>query len=189
MIPWKRFVDDTITCIKTTSIPHVIKVLNTFLSNIQFTYEEEKDGKIPFLDILLIKKNDAFKTTVYRKPTNKGIYLYWNSFAPQTWKRATLRSIINRAYDICSNDEFIRLELSRIKHDFTKINGYPNWVFNQIHQKVIESREISTKKLNSIKDSTTEAIALENTKKVRIISLHYKGEKGLQGIIFTKNLV
>ena len=128
--------------------------------------------------MLLIKKNDTFETTVYRKPTNKGIYLHWNSFAPETWKRGTLGSIINRAYDICSNDEFLRLELSRIKHDFIKINGYPNWVFNQIHQKVIESREINTKKLNSIEDSTTEAIVLENTKKVHIISLPYKGEKG-----------
>ena len=86
--------------------------------------------------------------------------------------------IINRAYDICSNDEFLQLELSRIKHDFIKTNGYPNWVFNQIHQKVIESREISPKKLNSIEDGTTEANVVENTKKVHIISLPYKGEKG-----------
>ena len=182
MMPWKRFVDDTITCIKTTSIPHVIKVLNTFHSNIQFTYEEERDGKIPFLDVLLIRKNDAFETAVYRKPTNKGIYLHWNSFAPETWKRGTLRSIINRAYDICSSDEFLRLELSRIKHDFIKINGYPYWVFNQIHQNVIESREISAKKLNSINDSATETIVSENTKKLYTISLPYKGKKG-QNII------
>ena len=44
-----------------------------------------------------------------------------------------------------------------------KTNGYPNWFFNQIHQKIIESREISTKKLNAIEDSTSEAITLENT--------------------------
>ena len=29
-MPWKRFVDDTITCIKPTSILHVIKLLNSF---------------------------------------------------------------------------------------------------------------------------------------------------------------
>ena len=170
MMPWKRFVDDTITCIKTTSIPHVIKVLNTFHGNIQFTYEEERDGKIPFLDVLLIRKNDAFETAIYRKPTNKCIYLHWNSFAPETWKRGTLRSIINRAYDICSSDEFLRLEFSRIKHDFIKINGYPYWVFNQIYQNVIKSREISAKKLNSINDSATETIVSENTKKLYTIS-------------------
>ena len=69
------------------------------------------------------------------------------------------------------------MELPEINHDFRKTNGYPNWVFNQIHQKVIKSREISTKKLNSTEDSATEGIAIDNTKKVHII-LSYKGEKG-----------
>ena len=41
MLPWKRFLDDTITCIKPLSIPHVIRVLNSFHNNIQFKYEEE----------------------------------------------------------------------------------------------------------------------------------------------------
>ena len=107
MMPWKTFVDDTITCIKPSSIPHVFEVLNSFHSNIQITYEEEQDRKIPFLDVLLIKKNEAFEKTIYRKPTNKGIYLHWNSFAPKTWKHAILRSVIHKAYDICSNVEFL----------------------------------------------------------------------------------
>ena len=76
MMPWKRFVDDTITCIKATSIPHVIKVLNTFHSNIQFTYEEERDGKILFLDVLLVRKNDAFETAVYRKDPLIWVFIY-----------------------------------------------------------------------------------------------------------------
>ena len=32
---------------------------NSFHSNIPFTFEEEKDGKIPSFDVLLIRKNDA----------------------------------------------------------------------------------------------------------------------------------
>ena len=50
-------------------------------------------------------------------------------------------------------------------HDFIKTNGYSNWAFNQRHQRVIKSREISPKKLNSTEDSTTEDIALENSKR------------------------
>ena len=41
-------------------IPHVIKVLNTFHSNIELIYEEEWDENIPFLDVLLIKKMISF---------------------------------------------------------------------------------------------------------------------------------
>ena len=84
--------------------------------------------------------------------------------APETQKHGALRSIINRSHDISSIDEFLRLKLARVKHDFIKINGYPYRVYNQIHQNVIESREISTKRVNSINDSATEIIVLENTK-------------------------
>ena len=145
MISWKRFVDDTITSIKPMSIPYVINVLNSFQSNIEFTYEEEKDGQIPFLDVLLVRKNDTFKTTGYTKPTNNGIYLHWNSFVPNTWKHGTLRSIITRAYDACSNDEFLKQELSKIKADFLKINGYPKWVFDEIQKRGFENHKMKRK--------------------------------------------
>ena len=75
MMLWKRFVDHTTTSIKPTSIQYVINVLNSFHSNIEFTYEEEKDGQIPFLDVLIVRKNDTFETTVYRKPANM-VYIY-----------------------------------------------------------------------------------------------------------------
>ena len=107
------------------SIPDVINVLNSFRSNIQFTYEEEKDGQIPFLDVLLVRKNYTFETTVYRKPTNNGIFLYWNSFAPNTWKRVTLRSIITRAYDVCSNDEIFETKTFKSKDRFLKDKWIP----------------------------------------------------------------
>ena len=56
MMSWKSFVDDTITSIKPTSVPYVINVLHSFHTNFEFTYEEEKDGEIPFLDVLLVRK-------------------------------------------------------------------------------------------------------------------------------------
>ena len=41
----------------------------------KFTFEEEIDGKIPFLDPLLVRNNHFIDTTVYRKNTNADIYL------------------------------------------------------------------------------------------------------------------
>ena len=38
---WRRFVDDTFVCIKFGSIENVSSVLNLFLDNIKFTYEQE----------------------------------------------------------------------------------------------------------------------------------------------------
>ena len=44
MNPWKRYVNDTISIIKETSIAHVLTVLkNDFHKNIEFTYEMEEN--------------------------------------------------------------------------------------------------------------------------------------------------
>ena len=56
MSPWKRYVDDTISYIKEESIEHVLSKLNGYHDNIEFTYEIENDGKLPFLDVLVIRK-------------------------------------------------------------------------------------------------------------------------------------
>ena len=104
MKPWKRYVDDTITYIKTDSITCVLDILNGFHKNIKFTYEPESNGKISFLDVLLMKIGKNLETAVFRKKTNNDMYLHWISFAPVTWKIDTLKTLIKRAYIICSND-------------------------------------------------------------------------------------
>ena len=88
---WKRYVDDTLTIVKEVSINHLLQQLNSFHPNIQFAVEIESSRRIPFLDILIVKKKSKNETTVYRKSTDTGIYLNWFSFAPNTWKRGTLK--------------------------------------------------------------------------------------------------
>ena len=43
----------------------------------------EKDGQLPFLDVLVVRNEDgSFTTTVYRKPTHSDRYLCWTSNHP-----------------------------------------------------------------------------------------------------------
>ena len=65
--PWKRYVDDTISYIKEKPIEHVLSKLNGYHDNIEFTYEIENDGKLSFLDVLVIRKDYEVETTVYLK--------------------------------------------------------------------------------------------------------------------------
>ena len=82
---WTRFVDDTLSYIKTDSMDHVLKMLNGFHRNIQSIYEVERHSKISFLDLLVIlDASNNIRTTVYRKSTNNDICLNWESFAPGT---------------------------------------------------------------------------------------------------------
>ena len=84
---WTRYVDDTLSYIKTDSIHYVLKMLNSFHRNIQFTYEFESDSKISVLDLLVIRdSSNNINTTLYQKRTSNDIYLNWESFAPGKWK-------------------------------------------------------------------------------------------------------
>ena len=53
---WRRYVDDTFVFAKKGCVEHVLARLNSFHKNIQFTYELENQNKLPFLDVLLIRR-------------------------------------------------------------------------------------------------------------------------------------
>ena len=53
LIYWKRCVDDTHAYIQPYKIDYVMKKLNTYHQQTQFTYELEKDQRISFFDVLI----------------------------------------------------------------------------------------------------------------------------------------
>ena len=107
MICWKRYMDDTTAYAKTDATDHVLSILNSFHGNILFTYEQEINGKIYFLDILILRNGNSFETIVILKSTHNDIYLRWESFGPNTWKPGTLGRLVLRVYSICSSKELL----------------------------------------------------------------------------------
>ena len=45
--------DDTICFIKIEHVEYILLLLNGFDNNIEFTFEEENDDVLPFLDVLI----------------------------------------------------------------------------------------------------------------------------------------
>ena len=46
-------------------------------------------------------------------------------------KKGTLRTLIRRAYTVCSNVKLLREELQHIEKSFTDFDGYPKWLLKQ----------------------------------------------------------
>ena len=58
IVLWRRYLDDIIAIIPENSTNRLLIHLNSINHHIKFTVEEERDRKLPFLDLLIIRKND-----------------------------------------------------------------------------------------------------------------------------------
>ena len=142
MTSWKRYVDGTIAYVKADAIDHVLSILNSFQENIWFTYEQEINGKISFLDILILRNGNSFETAVHRKSSHNDMFLHWGSFAPNIWKRGTLRTLVLRGHAIWSTNELLNQEINHLNMFLSPLNGYPKRVVLQVLNKV--ERDLST---------------------------------------------
>ena len=85
-----------------------------------------------FLDILICRNDNLIETAVYRKSTNNDIYLSWNAFSPDTWKRETLKTLVECAYIVCSTKDFLHKGLKYLEKVFHDNNSYQKYVIKQI---------------------------------------------------------
>ena len=110
--------------------------LNSVEPSIQFTYEVEEDGCLPFLDVLLHHHTDgSVATSVYRKPSHTGKYLDFLSHHPLSQKTAVVRSLLSRASTHSSSASALAQERERVVGALTQ-NGYPEHVLR--HHRVLD---------------------------------------------------
>ena len=96
---YRRYVDDIFALFR--SPDHLEKFthyLNSKHKNIKFTYEKESNNSLPFLDILMLRSENGFKTSVYHKPTFSGVYSNFNSFIYDQYKIGLVFTLLFRAF-------------------------------------------------------------------------------------------
>jgi hypothetical protein len=72
---YRRYVDDVIAIVEKGKAEETLKLLNSMHENIEFTVERQGEGKLPFLDILIIRNGEHLEFEIYRKPTDA--QLWW----------------------------------------------------------------------------------------------------------------
>ena len=97
----------------------------TVISGLNFTYETSIHGKLPFLNVLVEKVGNLFRTTVYRKPTDNGACMNACGDTPRQYKVSVVRGFLYRAKTICSDRNDLLLEVRRSKQILIN-NGYSN---------------------------------------------------------------
>ena len=132
-----------------------------------FSFEQEINDKLSFLDVEVYRQQGKFVTTVYSKPTFSGVYTHFDSFLPEVYKVGMIYTLAYRCFNICSDWTKFHEELDFLKHVFLK-NGYPLSFIDKCFKMVINKLVIKRPQITTVE------------KKTLILSLPYLGDISLQ---------
>ena len=123
---YRRYVDDTLVTMPNTqqSATYFLQVLNSVHPSLSFTMELEHDGSIPFLGTVLTRCGGTLTTEVYRKPTDAGLLLHFQSHVDSRYKKGLVNTMVNRAYRLSSTKEGFAKECNKLRTIFSKLR-YP----------------------------------------------------------------
>ena len=83
-----------------------------------------RQSKNVILDVENSQENNKFVTTVYRKPTFRGVYTHFESSLPSTHKFGMFHTLVYRWCTLCSDWTKFHRELLTLKKIYQR-NGYP----------------------------------------------------------------
>lgn len=140
-------------------------------TSIQFTMELEEDGRLPFLDVLVEKKDHRLGHAVYRKPTHTDRYLHANSHHHPAQKEGVINTLLNRA-ELLSEPTNLPKERRHLRTAFRK-NGYEPQMFDKVLRKRNRQRSRIKREPEETRGQTTLPYVKGTSEKIaRILKRH-----------------
>jgi len=88
----------------------------------QFTIEVATNDRLPLIGMEIIIIDGRLETRDYRKKTNKGLLLHYQSHFDSRYKRSLLTTMLDRAKRLSSTQDFLSQECKNLK-----IRNRPTW--------------------------------------------------------------
>ncbi|XP_055585338.1 uncharacterized protein LOC129738171 [Uranotaenia lowii] len=126
----RKYVDDLFLIVPADQLQHTLNVFNGYHHNIQFTCEEECEGKLPYLDMTVIRQPDnTIQTEWFIKPIASGRLLNFNSIHPLSQKIAIMQNFIDRVNKLSTIMDEDTKRTIITKH--LLINDFPRHLINR----------------------------------------------------------
>ena len=128
---WYRYVDDIFTFWDNNwgNFEEFLTRLNSLVPSIKFKCEWERDDCLPFLDILIMRRNNKYVFKVYRKPTFSISYIHYLSYHHDKIKIGVACNLFLRALRICS-PEFYDEEFNVVRQQLSFLQ-YPKFIIEK----------------------------------------------------------
>ena len=162
---FERYMDDIIRSIRADAVEEKLKQINGLHGNLKFTMELEQEGKIPFLDMLLIRKNNKITSTWYCKPTDTGLVMNFHALAPKRYKKSVVSGFVHRIFRACSSWILFTESLEKAKSILEK-NQYPP----QFYDPIIEETIVKLSQQNVVTEEKKEEVQQKH-----MVILQYRG--------------
>ena len=152
---WLPYFDDILEIINKDCVEDLTDNINKVgeSGSIKFTFEKESEGKLSFLDTLIVRKDDgSLKLLVYRKPTHTltDQYLNYESHHPLHQKLGVIRTLFDRKNNIVTEEDDKREEEKKVR-EALETCGYPEWAFEKVKN---QTKQKTSKKVTKKKDDT-----------------------------------
>jgi hypothetical protein len=86
--------------------------------------EVKANDTLPFLEVLIMKRDPKLATEVYRKPTHTGRYLHFKINHPHHVKSGVVHSLISQAEVVWQDQKDFSNKIENIRHNLI-LNKYP----------------------------------------------------------------
>ena len=102
-----------------------LNALNGLHPSIHFTMGLSNNDSIPFIRTLITKNGNKLETQVYRKPTNTGLLLHFQSHTDLRYKKCFIETMVHRAKELSSTHQTFVDECRHLTSMFDHL-GYPS---------------------------------------------------------------
>ena len=155
-----RYIDDIFVICDELVLLRLQDEMKT-ISGMNFTIERSVENKLPFLNVLVEKRNGAIKTTVYRKPTDNGKCLNAISECPDRYKLSVIKGFLYRAKNLSTDREDLLVEISRSKQILVN-NGYTNRDVDTEIRKLLRTEHRTDENSSSNDNTNTNNTTINN---------------------------
>ena len=122
--------------------------LNGRHANMSFAIGNEKQSRMSFLDVQVIREDKTFTKCIYR--TFSGVYKHIYSFLTSAYMFGTAYLLAYRCFKICSCWTKLHTELSSLKQYFLKKNGYPENFTSNCFERFTDNYSNSSKEVHNL---------------------------------------
>jgi len=148
-------------------------------NNLQFNPTQESNGRINFLDLIIIRRPSHLENDIYQKPITTETTIHFTSIHPTEHKLAAYRYYIERTLTLPLNAECQKREWSTILQ-IVQHNSFPPTIMQKLrhqikhktsHQTHATKRHKCTLTLNppSLQNRTTDVIIQQHSRKLMMM--------------------